>query len=76
MWLELGGPLALGGPLDFVHPCPMVVTPLATSMENVITYYNKKIHASPCIVNKDLIHKAKDLGHKAKGKAKDLKIGP
>ena len=22
------GPPALGGPLDFVHPCPMVVTPL------------------------------------------------
>ena len=22
------GPLPLGGPLDFVHPCPMVVTPL------------------------------------------------
>ena len=29
IFLELGGPSALGGPLDFVHPCPMVVTPLS-----------------------------------------------
>ena len=43
----------------------------------------KTIYASPCNVNKDLIHKAKakDLGHKAKdlshkAKSKDLKIGP
>ena len=33
--LELRGPSALGGPLDFVHPCPMVVTPLATISSQV-----------------------------------------
>ena len=41
-------------------------------IENVITYYNKKIYASPSNVNKDLSHKAKDLDHKAKAKVKDL----
>ena len=41
--LELGGPSALGGPLDFVHPCPMVVTPL-TVISTVST--NRKMFDS------------------------------
>ena len=32
------GPSALGGPLDFFHPCPMVVTPLmiATTVTTMV----------------------------------------
>ena len=33
MCLVLGGPPVLGDPLDFVHPCPMVVMPLVGSLK-------------------------------------------
>ena len=42
------GPPALGGPLDFVHPCPMVVTPLTWAWFPEISSIDDSSHRVLC----------------------------